>query len=138
LAHVGRTKAVRQRLIWANARECLLQLVDKDSKRGELAWRHRTNRRREAPYHETGTLRLRGGVRSAISWTSENTQDDALAQDEYEERCRCSYCPWFDHISTHCETPHFLCSTQTSGWCHMPCHHRYFNNQMPDTCPYGG
>jgi hypothetical protein len=65
-------------------------------------------------------------------------QDDALVQDEYEECCCCSYCPWFDHLSTHCKTPHHLCSTQTSGWCHMPCHHQYFNNQMPNTCPYGG
>jgi hypothetical protein len=40
LAHVGRTKAVCQRLIRANARERLLQLVDEDSERGELAWRH--------------------------------------------------------------------------------------------------
>jgi hypothetical protein len=40
LAHVGHTKAVRQRLIRANARECLLQLVDEDYERGELAWRH--------------------------------------------------------------------------------------------------
>jgi hypothetical protein len=138
LAHVGRTKAVQQRLIRANARECLLQLVEEDDEKGELAWRHRTHRRQEAPYHETGTLRLRGGAHSAISWNSENAQDDALAQDEYEECHRCSYCPWFDHISTHCETPHFLCSTRTSGWCRVPCHHCYFHNQMPDTCPYGG
>jgi hypothetical protein len=40
LAHIGRTKAVHQRLIRANAREHLLQLVDEDSERGELAWRH--------------------------------------------------------------------------------------------------
>jgi hypothetical protein len=38
LAHVGRTKAVRQCLIRANAWERLLQLVDEDSERGELAW----------------------------------------------------------------------------------------------------
>jgi hypothetical protein len=38
LAHIRRTKAVQQRLIRANARERLLQLVDKDSERGELAW----------------------------------------------------------------------------------------------------
>jgi len=38
LAHVGRTKAVRQRLVRANAREHLLQLVDEDDQRGELAW----------------------------------------------------------------------------------------------------
>jgi hypothetical protein len=138
LAHIGRTKAVRQCLVRANARERLLELVDEDDKRGELAWQHRTNRRRESPYHETGTLQLRGGAQSTISWNSENTQDDALAQEEYEECCCCSYCPWYDHISTHCENPHFLCSTQTSGWCHVPCHHRYFINQMPDTCPYGG
>jgi hypothetical protein len=138
LAHIGHTKAVRQRLIRANARECLLQLVDKDSERGELAWQHRTNRRREAPYHETRTLCLRGGAQSAISWNSENAQDNALAQDEYEEHCHCSYCPWFDHLSTHCETPHFLCSTRTSGWCCVPRHHQYFNAQMPNTCPYGG
>jgi hypothetical protein len=138
LAHIGRTKGVRQRLIRANARERLLQLVDEDSERGELAWRHRTHHRQARPYHEHGTLRLRGGARSAISWTSKNAQDNALAQDEYEECRRCSYCPWFDHLSTHCETPHHLCSTRTSGWCRMPCHHRYFNNQMPNTCPYGG
>jgi hypothetical protein len=41
LAHVSRTKAVRQRLIQANARERLLELVDEDHERGELAWRHR-------------------------------------------------------------------------------------------------
>jgi hypothetical protein len=138
LAHIRRTKAVRQCLIRANARECLLQLVDEDSERGELAWQHRTHHRQERPYHEHGTLRLRGGARSAISWTSDNTQDDTLAQDEYEECRRCSYCPWFDHLSTHCETPYHLCSTRTSGWCRVPCHHRYFNNQMPNTCPYGG
>ena len=138
LAHVGRTKAVCQRLIRANARERLLQLVDEDSERGELAWRHRTHHRQARPYHEHGTLRLRGGARSTISWTSDNAQDDALAQEEYEERCRCSYCPWFDHLSTQCETPHHLCSTRTSGWCRIPRHHRYFNNQMPNTCPYGG
>jgi hypothetical protein len=40
LAHVGHTKAVRQRLVRANAREHLLELVDEDDKRGELAWRH--------------------------------------------------------------------------------------------------
>jgi hypothetical protein len=62
LAHIGRTKAVRQRLVRANARECLLQLVDEDSKRGELAWQHRTNRRRENPYSKHGTLCLRGGA----------------------------------------------------------------------------
>jgi hypothetical protein len=138
LAYVRCTKAVRQRLVRANARERLLQLVDEDNERGELAWRHRANRRQESPYHETGTLRLRGGARSTISWNSENAQDDALAQDEYEERCCCSYCPWYDHISTHCETPHFLCSTQTSGWCCIPRHHHYFHAQMPDTCPYRG
>jgi hypothetical protein len=38
LAHVGRTKAIRQRLIRANARDRLLQLVEEDDKRGELAW----------------------------------------------------------------------------------------------------
>jgi hypothetical protein len=43
LAHIRRTKVVRQRLIQANTRECLLQLVDEDSKRGELAWQHRTH-----------------------------------------------------------------------------------------------
>jgi hypothetical protein len=138
LAHVERTKAVRQCLIRANARERLLQLVDEDSERGELAWRHRTHRRQENPYSEHRTLCLRGGARSAISWNSENTQDDALAQDEYKECRHCSYCPWFDHLSTHCETPHHLCSTQTSGWCRVPRHHRYFNIQMPNTCPYSG
>jgi hypothetical protein len=40
LAHVGRTKAVHQRLIRANAQERLLELVDEDHKRGELARRH--------------------------------------------------------------------------------------------------
>ena len=54
LAHIGRTKAVRQRLIRANARERLLQLVDEDSERGELAWRHRTHRRQNAPTTNTG------------------------------------------------------------------------------------
>jgi hypothetical protein len=138
LAHVRCTKAVRQHLIRVNTRERLMQLVDEDSERGKLAWRHRTNRRRENPYNKHGTLCLRGGARSAISWNSENVQDNALAQDKYEECCCCSYCPWFDHISTHCETPHFLCSTRTSGWCRVPCHHRYFQTQMPNTCPYGG
>jgi hypothetical protein len=138
LAHIGRTKAVRQHLIRANARERLLQLIDEDNERGELAWRHRTHHQQEAPYHKHGTLHLRGGARSAISWNSENVQNDELAQDEYEERCRCSYCPWFDHISTHCEMPHHLCSAHTSGWCRVPCHHRYFATQMPNTCPYGG
>jgi hypothetical protein len=123
LAHVGHTKGVQKRLIWANARERLLQLIDEDSERGELAWRHRTHHRQACPYHEHGTLRLRGGVRSAVSWNSDNAQDDALAQDEYEERCHCSYCPWFDHLSTHCETPHHLCSIRTSSWCRVPCHH---------------
>jgi hypothetical protein len=61
LAHIGRTKAVHQRLIRANARERLLQLVDEDSERGELAWQHRTHHRQARPYHEHGTLRLRGG-----------------------------------------------------------------------------
>jgi hypothetical protein len=138
LAHIGHTKAVHQRLIRANARERLLQLVDEDSERGELAWRHRTHYRQARPYHEHGTLRLRGGARSAVSWNSDNAQDDALAQDEYEECCRCSYCPWFDHLSTHCKTPHHLCSTRTTGWCRMPRHHRFFNNQMLNTCPYRG
>jgi hypothetical protein len=138
LAHIRRTKAIRQRLIQANARERLLQLIDEDSERGELAWRHQSHRRQEALYHEHGTLRLRGGARSAISWNSENTQNDELAQDKYKEHCHCSYCPWFDHISTHCKMPHHLCSTHTSGWCRVPCHHRYFATQMPNTCPYGG
>jgi hypothetical protein len=138
LAHIGRTKAVCQRLIRANARERLLQLVDEDSERGELAWRHRTHHRQTCPYHEHGTLCLRGGAWSAVSWNSDNVQDNALTQDKFEERCRCSYCPWFDHLSTHCETPHHLCSTQTSGWCRMPRHHQYFDIQMPNTCPYGG
>jgi hypothetical protein len=40
LAHIGRTKAVQQCLVRANARERLLQLVDEDSERGELAWQH--------------------------------------------------------------------------------------------------
>ena len=60
LAHIGRTKAVRQRLIRANARERLLQLVDEDSERGELAWRHRTHHRQARPYHEHGTLTPEG------------------------------------------------------------------------------
>jgi hypothetical protein len=51
LAHVSRTKAVRQRLIRANARERLLGLVEEDEERGELAWRHRRIRRSTAPYH---------------------------------------------------------------------------------------
>jgi hypothetical protein len=58
LAHTGCTKAVRQRLVRANAREQLLQLVDEDDERGELAWRHQTVRRQEAPYREARTLRL--------------------------------------------------------------------------------
>jgi hypothetical protein len=119
-------------------RSLSLQLVDEDSERGELAWRHRTHYRQARPYHEHGTLHLRGGARSTVSWNSDNAQDNTLVQDEYEERCRCSYCPWFDHLSTHCETPHHLCSTRMSGWCCVPCHHRFFHNQMPNTCPYGG
>jgi hypothetical protein len=142
LAHVGRTKAVRQRLIKANVREQLLELVDEDDERGELAWRHRRTRRNTAPYlHNAVTRpdsRLRGGAGSRVSWNSENATDDALAQDEFEECKRCSYCPWYDHLSTQCETPHHLCSISASGWCRVPCHHRFFNNQMPDTCPYGG
>jgi hypothetical protein len=38
LAHIGRTKAVRQRLIRANARDRLLGLIEEDDERGELAW----------------------------------------------------------------------------------------------------
>jgi hypothetical protein len=142
LAHVRRTKAVRQRLIKANTREQLLELVDEDNERGELAWRHRRTRRNTTPYlHNVVTRpdsRLRGGASSRVSWNSENTTDDALAQDKFEERKHCSYCPWYDHLSTQCETPHHLCSISASGWCQVPCHHRFFRNQMPDTCPYGG
>jgi hypothetical protein len=140
LAHVGRTKAVHQRLIRANARGRLLELVDEDHERGELARRHRRDRHDVVPYSRTTRpdSRLRGGTGSRISWNSENATDDALARDEFEERKRCSYCPWFDHLSTHCETPHHLCSISTSGWCRVPRHHRFFNNQMPTTCPYGG
>jgi uncharacterized Zn finger protein len=121
LAHVSRTKAVCQRLIRANARERLLGLVEEDNERGELAWRHRHDRRNIAPYMTNIVTRpdsrLRGGAGSRVSWNSENTTDDALAQDEFEERKRCSYCPWYDHLSTHCETPHHLCSISASGWC---------------------
>jgi hypothetical protein len=142
LAHVGRTKAVRQRLIRANARERLLELVDEDHERGELAWRHRRDRRSIAPYNTNMATRpdsrLRGGAGSRVSWNSENATDDALAREEFEERKRCSYCPWYDHLSTHCETPHHLCSISTSGWCRVPRHHRFFRNQMPATCPYRG
>jgi hypothetical protein len=142
LAHIGRTKAVHQRLIRANARERLLELVDEDDQRGELAWRHRHIRRSTAPYHTNivtrPNSRLRGGAGSRVSWNSENATDDALAQEEFEERKRCSYCPWYDHLSTHCETPHHLCSISASGWCRVPRHHRFFWNQMPNTCPYGG
>jgi hypothetical protein len=142
LAHVGRTKAVRQRLIRANAREQLLGLVDEDDQRGELAWRHQRIQRSTAPYHTNIVTRpdsrLRGGAGSRVSWNSENATDDALAQEEFEERKRCSYCPWYDHLSTHCKTPHHLCSISASGWCRVPRHHRFFQNQMPNTCPYGG
>jgi hypothetical protein len=142
LAHVGRTKAVRQRLIRANARDRLLGLVEEDNKRGELAWRHRRDRRNIVPYMTNIVTRpgsrLRGGAGSRVSWNSENATDDALAQDEFEERKRCSYCLWYDHLSTHCETPHHLCSISVLGWCRVPRHHRFFWNQMPDTCPYGG
>jgi hypothetical protein len=142
LAHVGRTKAVRQRLIRANARERLLELVDEDHERGELAWRHRRDRHSVVPYSTNRTARpdsrLRGGAGSRVSWNSENATDDTLAREEFEERKRCSYCPWYDHLSTHCETPHHLCSISTSGWCRVPRHHHFFRNQMPATCPYGG
>jgi hypothetical protein len=107
-----------------------------------LAWRHRRDRRSTVPYStNTATRsdsRLRGGASSRVSWNSENATNDALAQEEFEERKRCSYCPWYDHLSTHCETPHHLCSISTSGWCRVPRHHRFFRNQMPATCPYGG
>jgi hypothetical protein len=142
LAHIGRTKAVWQRLIQANARDWLFQLVDEDSERGELAWQHRRVVHSTVPYGQIITTRpdscLRGGAGSAVSWNSKNAQDNALVQDEFEDRRGCSYCLWFDHVSTHCKTPHHLCSIQTSGWCCVPCHHCYFRNQMPDTCPYGG
>jgi hypothetical protein len=142
LAHVGRTKAVRQRLIRANAQERLLELVDEDHKRGELAWQHRRDRRSTVPYSTNIVTRpdsrLRGGAGSRVSWNSENATDDALAREEFEERKQCSYCPWYDHLSTHCETPHHLCSISTSGWCRVPRHHRFFRNQMPATCPYRG
>jgi hypothetical protein len=142
LAHVGRTKAVRQRLIQANARERLLGLVEEDEERGELAWQHQQSRHNTAPYHTNIVTRpdsrLRGGAGSRISWNSENATDDALAQEEFEERKHCSYCPWYDHLSTQCEMPHHLCSISASGWCRVPRHHRFFRNQMPDTCPYGG
>jgi hypothetical protein len=142
LAHVGRTKAVCQRLIRANARERLLELVDEDHERGELAWRHRQDRHSIAPYNTNIATRpdsrLRGGAGSRVSWNSENATDNALACEEFEERKHCSYCPWYDHLSTHCEMPHHLCSISTSGWCRVPRHHRFFRNQMPATCPYGG
>jgi hypothetical protein len=142
LAHVGRTKAVRQRLIRANARERLLGLVEEDHERGELAWQHRRDRHSTAPYNTNIATRpdsrLRGGAGSRVSWNSENATDDALAREEFEERKRCSYCLWYDHLSTHCKTPHHLCSILTSGWCRVPRHHRFFRNQMPATCPYGG
>jgi hypothetical protein len=124
LAHVRRTKAVRQRLIRANARERLLELVDEDDQRGELAWRHRRVRRNTVPYHTNIVTRpdsrLRGGAGSRVSWNSENATDNALAQEEFEECKRCSYCLWYDHLSTHCETPHHLCSISASGWCRVP------------------
>jgi hypothetical protein len=127
LAHISQTKAVRQRLIRANARERLLGLVEEDNKRGELAWQHRCNRRNTAPYMTNIVTRpdsrLRGGAGSRVSWNSENATDDALAQDEFEERKHCSYCPWYDHLSTHCKTPHHLCSISASGWCRVPRHH---------------
>jgi hypothetical protein len=85
LAHVGRTKAVCQRLIRANARDRLLGLVEEDNERGELAWRHRQDRRNTAPYQTNVVTRpnsrLRGGASSRVSWNSENATDDALAQD---------------------------------------------------------
>jgi hypothetical protein len=121
LAHVGRTKAVRQRLIRANARDRLLGLIEEDDEKGELAWRHRRIRRNSAPYRTNIVTRpdsrLRGGAGSRVSWNSENATDDALAQEEFEECKRCSYCPWYDHLSTHCEMPHHLCSISASGWC---------------------
>jgi hypothetical protein len=142
LAHIGRTKVVHQRLIQANARERLLNLVDEDDQRGELAWRHRRIRHSTAPYHTNIVTRpdsrLRGGAGSRVSWNSENATDNALAQEEFEECKCCSYCPWYDHLSTQCETPHHLCSISASGWCRVPRHHRFFRNQMPDTCPYRG
>jgi hypothetical protein len=142
LAYVGRTKAVCQRLIRANARDRLLQLVDEDEERGELAWQHHRSRRNTVPYQTNIVTRpdsrLRGGAHSAVSWNSENATDNALAQEEFEERKHCSYCPWYDHLSTHCKTPHHLCSILASGWCRVPRHHRFFCNNMPDTCPYGG
>jgi hypothetical protein len=142
LAHIGRTKAVRQQLIKANVRDRLLQLVDEDEERGELAWQHRRSRRNTAPYITNivtrSDSRLRGGAGSVVSWNSENATDNALAQEEFEERKRCSYCPWYDHLSTHCETPHHLCSILALGWCHVPRHHCFFCNQMPNTCPYRG
>jgi hypothetical protein len=97
LAHIGRTKAVRQRLIRANARERLLELVDEDEERGKLAWQHRRTRHNTAPYHTNIVTRpdsrLRGGAGSRVSWNSENATDDALAQEEFEECKCCSYCP---------------------------------------------
>jgi hypothetical protein len=90
LAHVSRTKAVLQRLVRANARERLLELVDEDHERGELAWRHRRDRRSIAPYNTNIATRpdsrLRGGAGSRVSWNSENATDDALAREEFEER----------------------------------------------------
>jgi hypothetical protein len=142
LAHIGRTKAVCQRLIRANTRERLLGLVEEDNERGELAWRHRRDRRNTVPYHTNVVTRpdsrLRGGASSRVSWNSKNATDNALAQEESEERKHCSYCPWYDHLSTHCKTPHHLCSISASGWCRVPRHHCFFWNQMPDTCPYRG
>ena len=139
LAHVGRTKAVQQRLIRANARECLLQLVEEDDEKGELAWRHRTHRRQESPISRNlDPTPARRGATAPFPGTSKNAQDDALAQDNMKNAVVVLTAHGLITSPLIVRPPISSVPPEPPVWCRVPCHHCYFNAQMPNTCPYGG
>ena len=74
LAHVGRTKAVRQRLYERTPGNASCSWWMRISERGELAWRHRTHHRQDAPLPRAGTLRSERRSTEQVSWNSDNAK----------------------------------------------------------------
>ena len=89
---------------------------------GELSWRHRRTLRCDysGAYQ---AFRLTGRQTSPTSWNSDNTEDHVLARQDFDEQHMCTYCCWLDHIATQCDTPHYKCSCDRTGWCRVFRHH---------------
>jgi hypothetical protein len=126
LVNREKLRRARTRLIAANARPRLEQLMRRDPDEGEVMWQHRQAHR---------PFRLRGGAAS-----DEEVAEGAPGELDGRRVIVCCYCRWPGHASSECETPHYLCSTMRPcpGRCIVPRGHTHHHRDLPHTCPYRG